>query len=106
MSRGVWDSPETLAWARRVVWDLVPKIAASHYFVTYTRTDGEADVKLAVELGFAVLMDKPIIALVAPGARVPNKLVLVADAIIEHDIRDADGVARKLREAIAELEGG
>jgi hypothetical protein len=40
-------------------------------------------VKFAVELGFSIMLDKPIIAVVAPGTQVPGKLVAVADEIVE-----------------------
>lgn len=103
MSDNVWDEPETQEWARRVVGDLVPKISRSHYVISLV-TPTETDVKFAVEIGFAVMMDKPIIAIVTPGTPVPNKLVLIADAIIEHDLFDHAGVARKLQETIADLE--
>jgi hypothetical protein len=48
------------------------------------------DVKFAVELGFMVMLDKPIIAVVSPGSKVPLKLAKVADEIVEGDIGDPD----------------
>jgi hypothetical protein len=42
-------------------------------------------VKFALELGFSIMLDKPIIAVVGHGAKVPAKLVQVADSIIEMD---------------------
>lgn len=50
---------------------------------------GKVDPKLAIELGYMILLDKPIIAVVTPGAKVPNKLALVADEIVELNFEDA-----------------
>jgi hypothetical protein len=41
------------------------------------------DVKFAMELGLAIILDKPILAVVAPGATVPRKLWEVADEVVE-----------------------
>lgn len=49
---------------------------------------GEVDIKYALELGMSIMLDKPIIALIAPGAVIPMKLQLVADHIIEVDLTD------------------
>jgi nucleoside 2-deoxyribosyltransferase len=39
-------------------------------------------VKFAVELGFAIMLNKPIIAVLQPGGTLPDKLRLVADEIV------------------------
>jgi hypothetical protein len=60
-----------------------------------------------VELGLSILLDKPIIAVVKPGTRVPNKLVLVADRIVEGDITTPTGQQRlavALRDTMRELD--
>jgi hypothetical protein len=44
---------------------------------------GQTDVKFAVELGFSIMLDKPIIAVVMAGTQVPAKLLKIADEIIE-----------------------
>lgn len=56
-------------------------------------TDKTADVKFALEVGYALLLDKPILAVVLPGALVPKKLGLVADLIVEADIETEEGRA-------------
>lgn len=60
----------------------------------------QTDVKFAVELGFMIMMDKPIIAVVRPGTKVPSKLVLVADIIIESNMqteRDREKLAATIQ---------
>jgi hypothetical protein len=65
---------------------------------------GEADIKFAVELGLAIMLDKPLMAVVMPGAEVPPKLRLVADRIVEADV-DVDAGRRKVAAAMRELLG-
>lgn len=52
---------------------------------------GEFDVKFATELGAAIMMDKPIFAVLMPGSKVTGKLKLVADVIVEADIDTEEG---------------
>jgi hypothetical protein len=70
------------AFADRALGELVPKLRDSSCTVSLVPT-GSTDVKFAVELGFSIMLDKPIIAVVAPGTQVPGKLVAVADEIVE-----------------------
>ena len=52
------------------------------------------------------MLDKPIIAVVVPGARVPERLIRVADAIIEADMESDEGkraLQGAIQAALAEL---
>ncbi len=62
---------------------------------------GPADMKFAVELGLSIMLDKPFIAVVAPGQEVPAKLRAVADRIVvwEPGQSEADLMAA-LREVV------
>lgn len=55
----------------------------------------QVDVKFAVELGLSIMYDKPIVAVVTPGVKVPEKLRQIADEIveIEADIDTEEGRA-------------
>lgn len=69
------------AWLEHAATDMMPKMDAAAFTLTvYT---GGFDATLAVETGAAVLLDKPIILLVAPGTKVPRKLSKIADRIVE-----------------------
>lgn len=81
MSDDIWDDPEAQAWAKDVVENLVPKLSSSAANVTLY--SGAVDVKLAVELGMTMLLDKPICLVIKPGTVVPDHLVRVADKIVE-----------------------
>ena len=76
-----------------VMEGLVPKVADSAVCVAIVPDDEKnwVDAKFCVELGVMIMLDKPIIALIHPGTRVPEKLKLVADEIIEADLTNPDG---------------
>jgi hypothetical protein len=101
-----FESPEFREWAAEVEAELVPKMAGSAAAITLWT--GGVDVKLAVETGLAVLMGKPIIVAVIPGATVPDKLLQLADAVIELDPANPERFADRLHEALGRLleEGG
>lgn len=77
-----WDHPSTQAWIKHVLSDLGPKIENSACTVSIVPTTG-TDVKFAVELGFSIMYDKPIILAVFPGSQIPDHLRRVADEIVE-----------------------
>jgi hypothetical protein len=98
------SDPEFARFARAVKNDLVPKLNASEITVSLCPTDPTAlDVKYAVELGFSILLDKPIILCVAPGQVIPDHLVRVADRIVEYDRADPAGSQDRLQAAIEEI---
>jgi hypothetical protein len=94
-----FETPEGKAWARHVRREMVPKLEASAMSVTIY--SGKMDVKLSVELGAAILLDKPIILVVEPGVQIPERLVRVADRIIEADLDDPAQAAAKIQSALA-----
>jgi hypothetical protein len=98
------DDPAFRAWQKRVREDLVPKLRDSAVVMSLVPT-GPTDIKFAVELGLSIMMDKPILAVVAPGTKVPDKLVRVADRIIEGDIATEAGRVKLQAALTAYLEG-
>lgn len=78
----VLDDPEFKVFTSRVIGELVPKLQASRVTMTLV-PKGELDVKFAVELGLSIMLNKPIIACVAAGQPIPDKLRLVADEVVE-----------------------
>ena len=93
MSGDFETDPEWKAWKAHVHADLIPKLENSGAVVSLV-PEGEPDVKFAVELGLSIMLDKPIVAVVRPGTRVPSKLTLVADHIIEGDVTTRMGQKR------------
>lgn len=93
MSDDPWANPdpETLAWMDRVIEELIPMMRSSAIVVSIVPDDPtRTDVKLAVELGLAIMLGKPIIAVVRPGTRLPAGLARVAEDIVEADTDAGD----------------
>lgn len=99
------DEPESRAWAKRVLDEVVPMIDQSTVFVSLVPT-GEVDIKFAVETGLALMMGKPIIVAVAPGALVPAKLLAIADAVVEFDPSQPDATQERLNAAFRQIVDG
>lgn len=85
MTDDLANDPEFEKWAERVRTELIPKLKVTSMTVSIC-PGGEAeefDVKFAVELGASIMLNKPIIVAVPPGVTVPERLVRVADEIVE-----------------------
>jgi nucleoside 2-deoxyribosyltransferase len=85
-----FDSPEWREYAAHVREVLIPMIEDSAVTMSLVSPNLKTDVKFAVELGFMIMLDKPIIAVIPPGTEVPLKLAKVADEIVEGEITDPD----------------
>ena len=81
-----FDDPAWKRYADQAREKLEPMVRDSH--VAVSLYGGEIDPKLAIEMGYMILLDKPIIAVVAPGSKAPDKLVQVADEIVELALDD------------------
>jgi hypothetical protein len=94
--REVWD--EFVNHFRK---EALGKIADSDMFFSIC-PENDWDVKYAVELGAAIMMDKPIIVMAHPGVELPAKLVAVADEVVHADIDTSEG-REALKETIARI---
>ena len=89
---------EADAWetfVRSVRSDAMRKIDESA-FVLQLVPRGEPDIKFCVELGLAVMYDKPILAVIHPDGNPPGKLLQIADIVVKADIDTEEG-----RDAVA-----
>ena len=83
---------------------LVPKIEGTSLFVSITPASPEkVDIKFAVELGLAIMYDKPILSVIQPGTKIPEKLARVVDRFVELDINQLATNSERLHEAINEM---
>lgn len=99
------SDPESRAWTRRVLDELVPKIEGSALTVSLVPR-GATDVKFAVELGLSIMLDKPIVLVVAPGTPVPEHLMRVADELVELDVGSpSPDASERLRQAVNRVIG-
>jgi hypothetical protein len=95
--------PEFDAYADRVRREVLPMIQDSHVVCSIVpASNDKLDIKFAVELGMSVMLDKPILAVVAPGAPVSKKLRLVVDRFLVLDLNDPASIAR-LAEAVKKM---
>lgn len=86
---------------------LYPKVQSSGVFVSLCPADNEPDVKFCVELGAAIMFDKPILAIVPLDYKMPGQLRKVADKVIVADFRTKQGqehVAAEIAAYIMEQE--
>jgi len=81
-----YDSDEWREYSVRVVEEMLPKLTDSRCMAMLL-SGTDPDVKMAVELGFALLLDKPLILLVTPNTAVPERLRRAADAIVVGEIQ-------------------
>src|SRR5262245_11174441 len=79
-----WEnSPEWRRYVHSAIEDMLPKLRGSAFALMLV--PGETDVKFATELGFSIMLDKPIIALVTPDSHPSEHMMRVADEIVEGD---------------------
>jgi len=98
MSEDLRNDPDFVAWETHVKTNVLPKMEASALTVSLA-PGGEPDIKYAVELGLSIMLNKPIFVVCEPGQALPDKLLRVADKVIEVDWR---GDPRAGQEAIAD----
>lgn len=101
-----WQHPEMKRWIGHVIDEMVPKMERSSVIISLCPPKGEwgdGDIKFWVELGAAIMMDKPIIGVVLNDRPVPRKLALVADEIVRlEDGVDGPG-SEKLADALKRI---
>lgn len=99
--REAWDD-----FVKHAREDTLGKMLDSSMVMSLIPTsEAKVDVKFAVELGMAIMLGKPIVAVAQPGTPIPPKLAQVADRIINlsDDLDTAAGrdeLAKVIREMV------
>jgi hypothetical protein len=83
-----WQDPEVKRWKEHIERDMVPKMESSNVVISIAPPKGKFDVKFAVELGAAIMLNKPIIVISETNDDVPPLLRLVAHKIVVGSISD------------------
>jgi nucleoside 2-deoxyribosyltransferase len=92
-------------WAEHARRELAPKMASSAYVITINPDD--IDPKIALETGYAILLDKPIVLLVPVGKRVNPGLRRIATKVVElRSPLDTDAGQQQLMAALATMNSG
>jgi len=103
MSKDIRDDPDFIEWENHVATNVVPRMQDSALTVQLAPM-GETDIKFAVELGLSIMLNKPIILVCEPGQIVPDKLLMVADKVVEVEWRgNPQATSEAITEAIAEF---
>lgn len=69
-------------WEQNAREELGPKMASSAYVMAIAAA-GDVDPKQALEIGYAVLLDKPIVLVVPAGREVPPGLERLARRVVK-----------------------
>ena len=97
------DAEQETAWNEFVSHfreDALLKLDSSAFVVSLV--PGEFDVKFAVELGAAIMFDKPILAVLSPESLVPERLKRVCDELVIADVDTEEG-RELIRDAILRM---
>lgn len=86
VSRSLELSPEMLSAAQ----ENLEKISQSSIFLTLFTGDMYKETIPCLQLGLAMMLDKPIIIACEKGTKIPDNMRKVATAIFEGDMRDDD----------------
>jgi hypothetical protein len=79
--------------------DLFPKMKESVLSIVIAQ---DPDPKLCLELGAAILFDKPIVVLVPVGEKLPSNLARLASAVVQGDVKN-DVTKQRLEAAISKV---
>ena len=100
MASDLFNDPNLQTYLARAESEMLPMMENSA--IAITLVTGKLDAKICLEIGAAVLLDKPIIAVICEGAKVPANLKRVASVIIEGNMTDA-ATRVKLQQAISNV---
>jgi hypothetical protein len=89
-------SEEAEEWIKKAGEDLAPKMRESAMFVSLFRESMASDPKCAMELGLAILNEKPIRLMVAEGTPIPAVLRKLAERIIFYKDGDEEDAKRAM----------
>lgn len=79
---------ETPPWSEGELAELHAKMVQSDTFLALFNEGWRKDPTCLVQLGFAMMLEKPILLLVPHGTRVPSALRRVADSVQYYDPDD------------------
>lgn len=78
-------------------------IADSHAVVIHIHRGAEIAAEVSVAIGVSLLLGKPIIAVIRPGATVSAKLATVVDRFIECDVDHPHQCYQAVAKAVKEI---
>jgi len=100
MSAELFNDPQLQTYIAHAEREMIPQMEKSAFVVSLVSSS--VDAKVCLEIGAAVMLDKPIIAVIVQGATVPANLKRVASVIIEGDIKD-EATLDKIQQAMTSV---
>jgi hypothetical protein len=97
----LFDDPDVKEYLDHAEKEMLPKMKDSA--LTIALYPGEVDIKLCVEIGAAILLDKPIILVASTDKPIPANLVRVASAIIQCDNIKDQSTQDRIEAAITQV---
>jgi hypothetical protein len=95
------DQAEVKDWLFRAEREMFPKMETSRLCLLIV--NGKPDARLALEIGAAILLDKPIIVLVLEGKAISDKLRAIASEIVTIENMTDSGAQSKIRAALGRV---
>lgn len=84
---------------------IIPQMLKSAFVLAYADSEMNVDVWLALQVGFAVMFEKPLIVMTREDYALPPRLLAVADEIVKiKSVRDPD-IKAKLKAAVDRVLG-
>jgi hypothetical protein len=85
--------------------DVLPMLEESAAVLVIGPEDKHADLKIALEVGFAVLLDKPLIVMKLNGRECSPRLLTIADHVIEGELgKDDERISQQISEILLKQE--
>lgn len=97
-SDDLWNDPKVKAFLADANAELLPKLQESALSISIA--PDAPDPKFAIELGYIISLDKPLILVVWPDRMPSAKLLAVADEVVRVDPADDEETQRLIQAAI------
>lgn len=102
-----YDDDGFKRWADDMRKRLIPKMkdSANILMIAPNLSETKFDIQFAVQIGAAILLEKPLILVVGVGRVVPPKLLAIADKIVNVDFNDMNdaGMQEQIARALTDL---
>ena len=83
---------DALALAEQIIRN-VDELSRSSHMLVIGPEAGTSDYLIAMQIGYSILMDKPMIVLAPEGRHVGERLLRIADHVVTCDITNEKGLA-------------
>jgi nucleoside 2-deoxyribosyltransferase len=105
MPFGSEEQKYLMEYMARFEREVGPMIVDSALVVAIAPNEKSADIKIALEVGFAILLEKPLIVFKAKDRTASRRLLEIADKVIEGDFEtEAERMQKELSEFLEEMD--